>query len=112
MYTYLLPSPSIIIHLRSTQQGTDAQRALMRGLLPLCEGLAVLCNGFPFNASAWDPVTTRALDWTACMNGYIFCNLVRALEFCGKGKGAESVVYAYTYKHSPSHPHPDFLIPP
>jgi len=50
----------------------------MRGLLPLCEGLSVLCNNFPFNSSAaYDPATTRALDWTACLNAYAFCNLVR-----------------------------------
>lgn len=47
----------------------------MRGLLPLCEGLSALCNRFPLNESAHDPATARALDWTACINGYIFCNL-------------------------------------
>jgi hypothetical protein len=37
--------------------GSDAQRTLMRALLPLCEGLSVLCNNFPFNSSAYDPAT-------------------------------------------------------
>lgn len=48
----------------------------MRGLLPLCEGLSVLCNRFPFNDTAYDNVTARALDWTACLNAYVFCSLV------------------------------------
>jgi hypothetical protein len=37
----------------------------------------VLCNNFPYNASKYDAVTARVLDWTACLNGFVFCNLVR-----------------------------------
>jgi hypothetical protein len=48
-----------------------AQLALMRGLLPLCESLAVACNvAVPAGNSS-----ARALQWTACLNAYIFCNM-------------------------------------
>ena len=59
--------------------------ALMRGLLPLCEGLSVLCNNFPFNASAYDPATSRALDWTACLNAYVFCSLGEMMSIVSSG---------------------------
>lgn len=55
--------------------GSGAQRAIMRAFLPLCEGLSVVCNNFPFNVSAYDPATARAVDWTACLNAFVFCSL-------------------------------------
>ena len=48
-----------------------AQLKLMKGILPLCEPLAKACDK---HEDSQDP-NVRALDYTACLNAYLLCNL-------------------------------------
>lgn len=75
---------------------SEQQLALMHAVLPLCEGLTAGCNAQAANQS--DP-TVRALEWTACMNAYVFCNLGELLPVQSTGVN----VYDVRRKCDPEH---------
>lgn len=68
-------------------QVDESQAVLMRAVLPLCEVLTLGCNVPlpPSPAPASNASGARALEWTACLNAYIFCNLGELLPVQSSG---------------------------
>ena len=54
---------------------SDATLGFMEGVEAICEPLIAGCNANSSVLGVDDPVTVRALSWSACLNAYLFCNL-------------------------------------